>query len=31
LSVNHGVAQRHATALVKPDARFPLQACSGFC
>jgi hypothetical protein len=29
LSVDHGVAQRHATALVKPDARFPLQACSG--
>ena len=25
----HGVAQRHATALAKPDARFPLQACSG--
>jgi hypothetical protein len=31
LSVDHGVAQRHATALAKPDARFPLQACSGFC
>jgi hypothetical protein len=29
LSVDHGVAQRHATALAKPDARFPLQACSG--
>ena len=31
LSVDHGVAQRHATALAKPDASFPLQACSGIC
>jgi hypothetical protein len=29
LSVDYGVAQRHATALAKPDARFPLQAGSG--
>jgi len=29
LSVDHGVAQRYATALAKPDATFPLQACSG--
>ena len=29
MSVDYGVAQRHATALAKPDARFPLQACSG--